>query len=51
MSATGNAHPKSPTAIAAKFAVLLETFSEALVVVDSTGQIVLASEGAEKLFG
>jgi PAS domain S-box-containing protein len=51
MSATGNAIPKSHAALGAKIGALLEILPEAIIVVDSTGHIVLASDAAEQLFG
>lgn len=51
MSAPGNVLPKSQAALEAKFAALMESFPEAIIVADSTGAIVLASEAAEQLFG
>jgi PAS domain S-box-containing protein len=51
MSAPGNALSKFPATLDAKFFVSLESFPEAIILVDSAGSIVLASEAAEKLFG
>jgi PAS domain S-box-containing protein len=51
MSATGNALPKSHAALEARFGALLEALPEAVLLVDSSGRIVLASEAAEQLFG
>lgn len=51
MSATGNPLPKSPGLLEAKFAALLELFPEPVIVLDSMGQVVLASENAGQLFG
>lgn len=51
MSATRNALPKSEAKVEATFGALLEAFPEAVILIDSEGRIVLASEAAEKLFG
>jgi PAS domain S-box-containing protein len=51
MNATGNALPKPHAAIEAKFAALLESLPEAIILVNAAGHIVLASEVAERLFG
>jgi PAS domain S-box-containing protein len=51
MNATGPAPFKSSAALRARWAVLMEAFPEAIIVVDSAGHIVLTSEVAEKLFG
>jgi len=51
MSATGNPPPKSQAALEARFGTLLESLPAGVIVVDSAGQIVLASEVAERLFG
>jgi PAS domain S-box-containing protein len=51
MSATDNAPPKFEATLEVKFGALLESFPEAVILVDSEGRIVLASKPAEKLFG
>jgi len=51
MSATGNALPKSQATLEAKFGALLGALAEAVVLADSSGRILLASEPAEQLFG
>src|ERR1700744_4903708 len=51
MRATGNAIPKCHAPLEAKFGPLLQTLPEAIILVDSAGHIVLASEAAERLFG